>query len=136
MWHRKCLKKPGAKVTIFCLKRRIFCMFIRVYDVTYVEIQFNRSKLRSFISSWKMVKNTIKFYRSFFSIKRKIKPELKCFVIRRYDLLTLNPKVCNFITSWNLIKMPQNFIQDSFSVKLTKICHKNRGEFLASVPLN
>ena len=45
---------------------RIFGMFIRGYDVTYVEIQqFNHSKPLNFISSWKTVENTIKLYRSF-----------------------------------------------------------------------
>ena len=42
-------------------------MFIRVYDVTDVQIQFNCSKLCNFICLQKMVKNTIKFYRFFFN---------------------------------------------------------------------
>ena len=39
----------------------------------------------------------------------------------------------------NLIKTPLNTFsfsfKGSFSIKLTKICHKNRGEALASIPL-
>ena len=48
-------------------------MFIRVYDVTYVEIQFNHSKLCDFIKFVKMVKNTINFIGGFSSIKQKQK---------------------------------------------------------------
>ena len=40
----------------------------------------------------------------------------------------------------NLIKTPQNTFpfsfKGSFSIKLTKICHKNRGEASASIPFN
>ena len=41
-------------------------MFIRVDDVTYVEVQFSHSKLYKFISSWKVDKNSMKLYRFFF----------------------------------------------------------------------
>ena len=47
----------------------IFYMFSHVYDVTYVEIQFSHSKLCNLIRSWKMAKNTIKFYRRCFLYK-------------------------------------------------------------------
>ena len=49
--------------------------------------------------------------------------------------LMLNSKLCSLITSWNLIKAQQDFVQWSFSIKLTKTCHKNRCEVLASGPL-
>ena len=65
----------------------MFCMFIHVYDVTYVEMQFNHSKLSNFLSLWKMVKNTIKRFRWFFlretNKKMKRKPGVKCFVYLR-----------------------------------------------------
>ena len=48
---------------------------------------------------------------------------------------TLSSKLCNFIALLNLTKALQNFVQDSFSIKLTKICHKDSGEVLASGPL-
>ena len=41
-------------------------MFIRVYNVTYVETQINLSKPLNFIISRKMVKSTIKLYRRLF----------------------------------------------------------------------
>ena len=44
-------------------------LFIRVKDVTHVETEFNHSKLCNFISLWKMVKNTKKLCRKFFSHK-------------------------------------------------------------------
>ena len=46
-------------------------MLIRVYDVPYVKIQFNHSKRLNFISSWKMVKNTVKLYCRFFVEKTR-----------------------------------------------------------------
>ena len=59
-------------------------MFIRVYDVTYVETQFNHLKLRNFISSWETVKATLQQWRRFFSHKiNKVmqrKPGTKFFV--------------------------------------------------------
>ena len=65
-------------------------MFIRVYDVTYVEIQFNHSKLCDFIKFVKMVKNTINFIGGFSSIKQKQKqkkmqrkPGITCLVDSR-----------------------------------------------------
>ena len=44
----------------------ILCMFIRVYDITYVETQSYHSKLFNFISLWEMVKTTIKLCKRFF----------------------------------------------------------------------
>ena len=60
----------------------LFCMLIRVYDVTYVEIQCNHSKLRKF------VKNGQKhFIGGFFSsiklAKIAKKTRRKCFVDSR-----------------------------------------------------
>ena len=51
----------------------IFCLFIRVHDVTYVEMQLNLSKLQlhKFV---KIVKNTIKpYYRRCFLNKNNKK---------------------------------------------------------------
>ena len=78
----------------------MFCMLIRMYDITYDEIQYNHSKLHNFIGSWKMVKNTINFYRTLFSIKltkNKRKPGIKCFVHLGMMSFTLNSNFCNFI---------------------------------------
>ena len=117
----------------------IFCLFIRVYDVIYVLIQFNRSKLCNFISSWKMVKNTIKlYYRRCFIYKsnknaQKTRGDI-FYAFADMTSFTLNAKLCNFITSWNLIKAPQNFVQRSFSIQLTKIWYKNRGELWPQFP--
>ena len=99
------------------------CMFIRVYYVTYVEIQFIHSKLCNFISSWKMVKNTIKLYRMFLlrktNKKFQNKPGVKCFV---HSWVWRHLRwIQNFVTSWNLNKTPQRFLKNFFSIKLTKI---------------
>ena len=56
-WYQQKIPKVYMSATI-----SIFCLFIRVYDVIYVEIQFNRSKSCNFTSLLKMVKNTIKHY--------------------------------------------------------------------------
>ena len=109
-------------------------MFIRVYNAPYVQIQFNRSKLRNFISSWKMVKNTIKFYRLFLNKTNKTRVEMFC-TSAGMTSLTLNPRLRNFITPGNLIKTPQNFIQGSFSIKLTKNGIKAEVEVWAQVPI-
>ena len=44
-------------------------MFICVDDITYIETQFNHSKVYNFISWWEMVRNTIKFSTWFFLYK-------------------------------------------------------------------
>ena len=44
-------------------------MFIRMDGVIYLEIQSNYFKLCNFISSWKIVKNTIKLAEGYFSTK-------------------------------------------------------------------
>ena len=49
--------------------------------------------------------------------------------------LTLNSKLCNYTVSWNLTKTPQNFVKGSLSIKLTKKCHKNKGNFRPLSPL-
>ena len=114
-------------------------MFIGMDGVIYLAIQSNYFKLCNFISSWKIIKNTIKPCRRLLlhKINRNMqrKSRLKCFVHSRYDVITLNSKLYNFITLWKLMKTPQNFLQGSFSVRLTKLCHKNGGKGLASGPL-
>ena len=47
----------------------MFFMFICMYNITYVKIQYNNSKLCYFISLRKMVKNTTKLSMTPFSIK-------------------------------------------------------------------
>ena len=116
------------------------CMLIRVYDITYIAIQFNHSKLSNFISSWKMVKNTTKRSRWFFlretDKKMKRKPGVKCFVyLRVWRHLRWIKKLCNFRASRNSTQIPQKFAPRSFSIKLRKLCYKKRGEVLASGPL-
>ena len=49
--------------------------------------------------------------------------------------VTLDSKLCNLITSWELIKAPQNVVHGSISMKSLKLCHKNKGGFLASILL-
>ena len=56
-------------------------------------------------------------------------------LIRRCDVTHAEFKTCNFITLWELIKRPQKSVQGSFFIKSLKVCHKNRGEFLASILL-
>ena len=77
----------------------MFCMFIHVYGITYVETRFNHSKLRNFISSWKMVKNTIKLHSILFlhKINKKVqgKPAVKYFVHSRV---------------WRHLRWIQNFV--------------------------
>ena len=115
-------------------------MFVRVYDVTYIKIEPNHGKLRNFISSLKMYKNTTKLYRFFLhkSYKKKNSKKIRWEMFCTFECMTsleLNSKLYKFLTSTNLIKTPQNFVQDSFSMQLRKICHKNRVEFFASGPL-
>ena len=110
-------------------------MFIRVNDVTYVETQSNYSKLHSFISSGKMVKNTIKLCIRIFlleaaalllflikSAKRNAKKGRgKIFsTFAGMTSLTSKWKLCNFVTLRKLIKTPGNFLQDSYSKILVK----------------
>ena len=110
-------------------------MFIRVNDVTYVETQSNYSKLCSFISSGKMVKNTIKLCIRIFlleaaalllffikSAKRNAKKGRgKIFsTFAGMTSLTSKWKLRNFVTLRKLIKTPGNFLQDSYSEILVK----------------
>ena len=110
-------------------------MFIRVNDVTYVETQSNYSKLRSFISSGKMVKNTIKLCIMIFlleaaalllflikSAKRNAKKGRgKIFsTFAGMTSLTSKWKLCNFVTLRKLINTPGNFVQGSYSEILVK----------------
>ena len=62
----------------------MFCIFIRVYYVTYIEMQFDNSKLRNFRSSWKMVKNTINICWRLFL--HKTNKKFKDLDIRGYDV--------------------------------------------------
>ena len=106
-------------------------MFIRVNEVTYVETQSNYSKLRSFISLWKMVKNTIKLCIRIFLLEAAIlikstkrnakKGRGKIFSTSAgMTSLTSKWKLCNFITLRKLIKTPGSFVQDSYSKILIK----------------
>ena len=101
-------------------------MLIRADDVTYIKTQFNHLKLCNFISSLKMVKNTIKLCRRFFLHKSNMKRK------PGVESLMSNSKLFRFITLGKLIKTPENFVQGFLSVKLTNVCHKNRGEGLVS----
>ena len=115
----------------------IFCLFIFVHDVTYAEIQFNRSlQLHKFMKNGQ---NTIKlFIGGFFSLKvtknaKKTRGDM-FYTFAGMTSHKLNAKLCNFITSWNLMRSPRNFVQRSFSIQLTKICQK-RDKALVSIPL-
>ena len=114
-------------------KISILSMFICVDDVTNVETSSkNHPKLSKFITPWQ--KTPWNFVEtSLFSIKLTIWKETVSALVGMMSLAS-NSKLCNFITSLKLIKTPQKFVQGSFSVKLIKICHKNRGEVLASGP--
>ena len=97
-------------------------MLIRVYDVTYVEIKFNRTKFRNFTSSWevvkmiiKMVKMTIKLCKSFFFHKIPKDEMLWAFV--GMTSFTLDSKLCDFITSWELNKTPQTLCKAWCAIK-------------------
>ena len=81
-----------------------------------------------------MVKNTIKPYRSSFSIKATCQEnqEWNVLCIRSMMSFMSHSKLFKFITLRKLIKPPQNFVHAFFSVNITKVCHKNRGEALAS----
>ena len=114
----------------------ILCMFIRLYDVTYIEIQFNYLKLRNFISSWEMVKTTIKLCKRFFfhKIKKNMqrKPRMKYFIHLQVW--------CHSLWIQNSARTDQNttkWVQVCFSIKSRKLCHKNRGDFFGfRFPLN
>ena len=73
---------------------------ICVDDVTNVRTQFNQSKLRNFISSWKVVKNNIKLCRRLFLFKyaKKISRQM-FFAFASMASLTPNSNFCNFMTS-------------------------------------
>ena len=64
------------------------CSFALMTSLT--SRQFHHSKLRNFISSWKMVKNTIKLCRKF--ILRKINKNIKSFVHSQYDVTCIKFK--------------------------------------------
>ena len=133
-WHLLKIPTVYMQATI-----NIFCLFIRVHDVTYAEIQFNRSRLCNFISSWKMVKAPENFIiGGVFSLKvtknaKKTRGDM-FYTFAGMTSHKLNAKLCNYIISWNLMRPPRNFIHRSFSIQLNKICQK-RDEALASIPL-
>ena len=114
----------------------ILCMFIRLYDVTYIEIQFNYLKLCNSISSWEMVKTTIKLCKRFFFHKinknMQRKPGMKYFVHLQVW--------CHSLWIQNSARPDQNttnFVQGCFSIKSRKLCHKNRSDFFGfRFPLN
>ena len=86
----------------------------------------------------KMIKNTTKLCRRFFPHKsnmQMIEMGWNVLCICSMTALTSNSKLCRFMTPQKVIKTPENFAQGSFSVKLTKICHKNKREGLASSSL-
>ena len=115
----------------------MFCMSIRVYDVTYLKLHLNHLKLHNFTGLWKMVKNTIKLYRRLFLHKtnKKCKEiQGKMFCTFRCDVSYAEFKTCNLITSCKLIKRPQNLLQGYCSIKLTNICHKNGVDVLDTGP--
>ena len=110
-------------------------MFIRVNDITYVGTHSNYSKLRSFISSGKMVEKHGKLcirillleaaaLLLFFikSAKRNAKKGRgKIFsTFAGMTSLTSKWKLCNFVTLRKLIKTPGNFVQNSYSKILVK----------------
>ena len=66
---------------------RIFCLFIRLYGVTFLDMQCNRSKLFNFISSWKIVENTIKLCHIASAFSMKVtKNERQALYIRGHDV--------------------------------------------------
>ena len=79
----------------------ILFVFIRVYDFTYVKTQFSHSKLHNFISSWDIIKATIKLCKKFFFHKinknMQRKPGMKCFVHSR--VWRHSRRIQNFVTS-------------------------------------
>ena len=86
-----------------------------------------------------MVRNTLKLTKMLFFHKTNTQcKENKSEMFRTFagmTSLTLNSKLCDFIILLNLTNTLQNFVQDSFSIKLTKICHKDRGEDFVIGPL-
>ena len=123
-------RPEGATVTMFC-------MLIRVYDVTYLKLHLNHLKLHNFTGLWKMVKNTIKLYRRLFLHKtnKKCKEiQGKMFCTFGCDVSYAEFKTCNLITSCKLIKRLQNLLQGYCSIKLTNICHKNGVDVLDTGP--
>ena len=66
-------------------------MFFRVDGVTYVETQFDHSKLWNFISSSEIDKKAIKLCCSLFlhKINKNMQrnPGVRCFVYSRYDVI-------------------------------------------------
>ena len=76
----------------------MFCMLTCLYDNTYVEIKFNHSKLSNFVSSRKMVTNTIKRYKRLFLHKtdkknvEKTRGRMFCTLVGMMSLM-LNSKL-------------------------------------------
>ena len=68
----------------------MFCVSFRMYDVSYVEIQFHYWKLRNFVTSWIVVKNIIKLDSKLFLHKTnkyiQRKPWWNILYIRRNDV--------------------------------------------------
>ena len=101
---------------------------------------FNHSKRLNFISSWKMVKNTMKLCRRFLLYKTN----KKCKENQGWDILYIRGSDVTYsefkaLRFYNFKKSDQNakknFVKGSLSIKALKICHKNKGEVLASGPL-
>ena len=109
----------------------IFCIFIRVYHVTYVKIQFNHSKLCKFISSWKMGQHLGQY---FFLHKTSENQWWNVLYISRYDVTYAEFKT---LLLYNLLKSDQNtakLCKGSFSIKLTKYATEAGVTFWLQVP--
>ena len=107
--------------------------------MTSLVSSFNHSKLRKFISLWKINQNTIKLYRRIFLYKtnKKCKKNEGWNVLYfcGYDVTYAKFKTLYF---YNLLKSDQSatkLCKRHFLHKIKKICHKNRGEVLVSSSL-
>ena len=87
----------------------MFCMLIRVYDINFVEIQFNHSKHSNFIGSWKMVKSTIKIYKGIFLHKTSKKKKKK----KKQRKPGVKRSVYSWV--WRHLSWIQNFVTTVFS---------------------
>ena len=103
-WRQSKLPKAYMQTTI-----SISCMFIRVYDVSYVETQCNHSKLCNYISSLEIVKMTIKLCKRFFFHEINKNMQIMFCTLAGMTSLTPDTKLRNFINSWTLIKTPHHF---------------------------
>ena len=106
---------PTAQMLIFAIFQGARLLFDGAFSL-WVSL-----KLCNFVSSWKMIKNTITLCRMllFHKIKKKMSETFCAFV--GMMPLTSNSILCNFITSWELVKAPQNVIQTRlFSRKINK----------------